>query len=89
MCRWPLGRLDRVEFSDLLVTHEWIAGRLGARRESVTAAAVKLQRAGLIRYRRGHISVIDRSGLDIAPGVCTVPHVGNRSPCQHEYVLEE
>ena len=64
MCRWLLERLDRLECSDLSVTHELIAARLGVRRESVTEAATELQRAGLIRCRRGHISVIDRAGLE-------------------------
>lgn len=64
ICRWLLGRLDRQESSELLGTHGLIADRLGVRRESVTDAAAKLQQAGLIRYRRGHISVLDRAGLE-------------------------
>jgi CRP-like cAMP-binding protein len=64
MCRWLLGRLDRLDSSEFLVTHEVVADRLGVRRESVTDAAANLQQAGLIRYRRGHISVLDRAGLE-------------------------
>jgi len=64
MCRWLLGRLDRLDYSELIVTHELIADRLGVRRESVTEAAANLQHAGLIRYRRGHILVLDRTGLE-------------------------
>jgi CRP-like cAMP-binding protein len=64
LCRWLLGRLDRLDSSDLLTTHELIAQRLGVRRESVSDAAADLQHAGLIRYRRGHISVVDRQGLE-------------------------
>jgi CRP-like cAMP-binding protein len=64
MCRWLLGRLDRLESNELLVTHELISDRLGVRRESVTDAAANLQQAGLIRCRRGHISVLDRAGLE-------------------------
>lgn len=64
LCRWLLQHLDRQVGDDLRVTQERIAGLLGVRREGVTAAAVQLQRQGLIRYRRGHIRVIDRRGLE-------------------------
>jgi CRP-like cAMP-binding protein len=64
MCRWLLGRLDRLDSNELVVTHELVADRLGVRRESVTDAAANLQQAGLIRHRRGHISVLDRAGLE-------------------------
>ena len=64
MCRWLLGRLDRLQCSELLVTHELISDRLGVRRETVTDTATKLQRAGLICPTRGHISVLDRAGLE-------------------------
>ena len=63
-CRWLLGRLDRLDSNDLITTHEFIADRLGVRRESVTDAAGNLQNAGLIRCRRGHITVADRAGLE-------------------------
>jgi CRP-like cAMP-binding protein len=63
LCRWLLSTLDRVPTCDFVVTQEQIAGTLGVRRESITEAAGKLQNAGVIRYRRGHIAVFERSGL--------------------------
>ncbi len=64
LCRWLLLSLDRRSSGDLVVTHELIGHMLGVRRESVTHAALALQKAGLIRYTRGHISVLDRTGLE-------------------------
>ncbi len=64
LCRWLLLTLDRLPTSELLTTQELIASMLGVRRESVTDAAGKLQRAGYISYRRGHISVLNREGLE-------------------------
>ncbi len=64
LCRWLLLTLDRVSTRELIMTQELIAGMLGVRREGVTEAAGKLQRAGFISYRRGHIAVLDRSGLE-------------------------
>ena len=64
LCRWLLLTLDRLPSNDLIVTQELVASTLGVRREGITEAAGKLQRAGFIRYRRGHISVLDRSGLE-------------------------
>ena len=64
LCRWLLLSLDRLEGSELVMTQELIANMLGVRREGVTEGALKLQRAGLIRYARGHISVLDREGLE-------------------------
>lgn len=64
ICRWLAGRLDRQHGSEVIATHELIAAGLGVRRESVTAGATTLQDAGLIRYRRGHILVLDRVGLE-------------------------
>jgi CRP-like cAMP-binding protein len=63
ICRWLLMTLDRVPCGEIVVTQEMIAGVLGVRRESVTEVAGALQRAGVIRYRRGHISVLERAGL--------------------------
>jgi CRP-like cAMP-binding protein len=64
LCRWLLLSLDRLHSSDLVMTQELIANMLGVRREGVTEAALKLQRAGLIKYARGHIAVLDRPGLE-------------------------
>jgi CRP-like cAMP-binding protein len=64
LCRWLLLSLDRLQGSDLVMTQELIANMLGVRREGVTEAASNLQRAGLIAYRRGHITVLDREGLE-------------------------
>ena len=64
LCRWLLMTLDRVSEGELTMTQELIATMLGVRREGVTEAAGNLQRAGLISSRRGHITVLDRSGLE-------------------------
>jgi CRP-like cAMP-binding protein len=64
LCRWLLLSLDRLPSNQLTMTQELIANMLGVRREGVTEAAGKLQRAGLIRYSRGHITVLDRPGLE-------------------------
>ena len=64
LCRLLLLTLDRIPADELRMTQELIAGLLGVRREGITDAAGKLQSAGLIRYRRGHISVLDRTGLE-------------------------
>lgn len=64
LCRWLLLSLDRLRGNDLVMTQELIANMLGVRREGVTEAALKLQTVGLIRYARGHISVLDRNGLE-------------------------
>jgi CRP-like cAMP-binding protein len=64
LSRWLLLSADRVPTRELVVTQELIAGLLGVRRESITEAAGKLQHAGCIRYRRGHIAVLDRAGLE-------------------------
>ncbi len=64
LSRWLLCSLDRVHGSELVMTQERIADGLGLRRESVTAAALRLQKAGLIKYARGHISVLNRAGLE-------------------------
>jgi len=64
LCRWLLLTQDRMATRELVITQELIAGMLGVRREGVTEAAGNLQRAGVISYRRGHISVLDRAGLE-------------------------
>jgi CRP-like cAMP-binding protein len=64
LCRWLLLSLDRLRTNELAMTQELIANMLGVRREGVTEAALKLQEAGLISYARGHITVIDRAGLE-------------------------
>jgi CRP-like cAMP-binding protein len=64
LCRWLLLSLDRLTGSELVMTQELIANMLGVRREGVTEAAVKLQKAGLIRYARGRITVLDRPGVE-------------------------
>lgn len=64
LCRWLLLSLDRLATNELIMTQELIANMLGVRREGVTEAAGKLQQAGLIQYSRGHITVLDRQGLE-------------------------
>jgi CRP-like cAMP-binding protein len=64
LCRWLLLSLDRLSSDSLTMTQELIANMLGVRREGVTEAAGNLQRAGLIRYSRGRIEVLDRAGLE-------------------------
>jgi hypothetical protein len=70
LCRWLLLHLDRLEGDELVVTQEQIAHMLGVRREGVTAGALKLQGAGLIRYGRGRISILDRAGLEARSCEC-------------------
>jgi len=70
LCRWLLERLDRSPSNELKVTQELIANLLGVRRESITAAAGKLQDEGLIQYRRGNITVLNRQGLEDYAGEC-------------------
>jgi CRP-like cAMP-binding protein len=64
LCRWLLLSLDRLESNELIMTQELIANMLGVRREGVTESASRLQSAGLIRYARGRILVLDRAGLE-------------------------
>jgi CRP-like cAMP-binding protein len=68
VCRWLLMTLDRMPTNELVITQELVANALGVRREGVTEAAGNLQRAGIISYRRGHISVLKRGGLE--SGAC-------------------
>lgn len=64
LCRWFLLTLDRLPSNELTMTQELIAGMLGVRREGISDAAGNLQKAGCIRYRRGHITVLDRLSLE-------------------------
>lgn len=70
LCRWLLSSLDLLPGNQVDVTQEVIAHMLGVRREAVTEAAGKLQAEGLIRYRRGHITVNDRAGLEARACEC-------------------
>ncbi len=70
LCRWMLLSLDRLEGTELVMTQELMANMLGVRREGVTEAALKLQKLGLIRYARGHISVLNRPGLELRTCEC-------------------
>jgi len=70
LCRWLLLSLDRLQGNELVMTQELIANMLGVRREGVTEGAVKLQKAGLIKYARGHITVLDRKGLEMRSCEC-------------------
>jgi len=70
LCRWLLLTLDRSASSELVMTQELVAGMLGVRREGITEAAGDLQRAGFISYRRGHISVLNRAGLEASACEC-------------------
>jgi CRP-like cAMP-binding protein len=64
LCRWLLLSLDRLSSTEIVMTHELIANMLGVRREGVTEAAGKLQKLGVIRYRRGRITVLNRPELE-------------------------
>ena len=70
LCRWLLLTLDRMPSNELVLTQELVANALGVRREGVTEAAGNLQRAGIISYRRGHISVLKRAGLEAGSCEC-------------------
>ena len=70
LCRWLLLSLDRLQSNELVMTQELIANMLGVRREGVTEAAGRLDKAGLIRYQRGRITVVDRPGLELRTCEC-------------------
>ncbi|MEN9481219.1 MAG: hypothetical protein RLZZ298_2614 [Pseudomonadota bacterium] len=70
LCRWLLLTLDRLPSNELVMTQELVASMLGVRREGITVAAGDLQRAGYISYRRGHIAVLNRAGLEASSCEC-------------------
>ena len=70
LCRWLLLSMDRLYGNELVMTQELIANMLGVRREGVTEGALKLQKAGLIKYARGHITILDRPGLEARTCEC-------------------
>jgi CRP-like cAMP-binding protein len=70
LCRWLLVTLDRVPSDQIVMTQEMVAGMLGVRREGVTEAAGRLQEAGVVRYRRGHLAVLERAGLEARACEC-------------------
>jgi hypothetical protein len=70
LCRWLLLTLDRLPNNELVMTQELVASMLGVRREGITEAAGRLRDDGLIQYRRGHIAVLDRFGLETAACEC-------------------
>src|SRR3977135_2765895 len=70
LCRWLLLSLDRLQDNELMMTQELIANMLGVRREGVTEAAGRLDKSGLIRYKRGRITVVDRPGLEVRSCEC-------------------
>jgi len=86
LCRWLLERLDRSLSSELKVTQEMIANMLGVRRESITGAAGKLAQEGLIEYRRGCVTVLDRAGMERRAGSCYQGRsAAASSPAQQRY----
>jgi CRP-like cAMP-binding protein len=70
LCRWLLLSLDRLPSNELVMTQELIANMLGVRREGVTEAAGRLQEAGLIKYSRGRITVLNRLGVEARTCEC-------------------
>jgi CRP-like cAMP-binding protein len=70
LCRWLLTTLDRMASPELVITQELVASMLGVRREGITEAAGNLQQARYISYRRGHITVLNRSGLETLACEC-------------------
>ena len=70
LCRWLLVTLDRLPASEVVMTQEMVAGMLGVRRESIAEAAGRLQQAGVIQSRRGHLAVLKRAGLETRACEC-------------------
>jgi CRP-like cAMP-binding protein len=87
LCRWLLMCHDRVETNDLQMTQEFISTMLGGRRETVTVAARRLQEAGLIRYARGQITILDRKGLEATVCECYTVNGHNRDHLRTTQVL--
>lgn len=88
LCRWLLSCLDRSPSNELAMTHELIANTLGVRREGVTVAAGRLQHEGLISYRRGHITVLDRTGIEKRACECyqaVKTELGRLLPCADDH----
>lgn len=85
-CRWLLLSIDRLASNELVMTQELIANMLGVRREGVTEAAGNVQRAGLIEYRRGHITVLDREGLESRACEC---YAVVKKECERLFPLAE
>lgn len=83
LCRWLLLSLDRLATNELTMTQELIANMLGVLREGVTASAGRLQDLGLINYRRGHITVLDRLGLERHACECYAGSSGSSTACCH------
>jgi CRP-like cAMP-binding protein len=85
LCRWLLQHLDRQDGAEMQVTQERIASLLGVRREGVTHGALKLQKAGVIDYHRGHIHVLDRGGLEARTCECyrVVRRAYDKLSCAH------
>ena len=89
LSRWLLLTLDRAPERELVMTQELVAGLLGVRRESITEAAGLLQRAGHIRYRRGHIAVLSRSGLESCACECYDVVKKERRRLQHDVLYRQ
>ena len=82
LVRWLLMTRDRMRTTDIHLTHEFLGHMLGVRREGVTEAAGKLQKAGLIKYNHGHIQILDEKGLEKAACACykSIKETHQRSP---------
>ena len=70
LSRWLLHTLDRLTTDEITVTQDLLAGMLGVRREGISEAASQLKREGLINYRRGHLTLTDRAGVEVKVCEC-------------------